>query len=104
MTRFEMAPYPVEISYEDTAKGGRYFMVMPNGEQSRCTFTRVGPSHIIADHTFVPVPYRGHGVAEQMVEKLVTDARARGDKVSATCWFVADEFERKRPAWDDVKA
>lgn len=91
-----------KFQFEVTAKGGRYFMLMPNGEESRLTFVRAGPGHIIADHTFVPVPYRGDGVAEALVERLVTDARAAGDKVTPTCWFVADEFKRNHPEWDDV--
>ena len=65
------------IRFEETAKGGRYFIVMPNGEQSRLTFVKAGAGHIIADHTFVPVPYRGNGVAEAMVERLIADARSR---------------------------
>lgn len=98
-----MADYPIEISYEDTAKGGRYFMTMPNGDESRLTFVRVGPGHIIADHTFVPVPYRGDGVAELLVENLIDGARSRGDRITPTCWYVADEFDRHSPAWDDVR-
>ena len=58
------------IRFEETAKGGRYIIVMPNGEQSRLTFVRAGEGHIIADHTFVPPPYRNQCVAESMVERL----------------------------------
>ncbi len=90
------------IEFEETAKGGRYFIDMPNGEQSRLTFVRVSPDHIVADHTFVPVPYRGDGHAERLVERLFTDARASGTVITATCWFVADEFRRLSPEWDDV--
>ncbi len=93
-----------EISFEETPKGGRYFIVMPNGEQSRLTFLRAGEKHIVADHTFVPPPYRGDGVAEALVERLFADARAQGLKITPACWFVADEFKRHSPAWDDVKA
>ncbi len=98
-----MADYPIEISFEETPKGGRYFMTMPNGQESRLTFVRVGQGHIIADHTFVPVPYRGDGVAERLVETLIAGARERGDRITPTCWYVADEFERHRPDWDDVR-
>ena len=83
----------LDIQLEETAKGGRHFIVMPNGEQSQLTFVRAGDGHIIADHTFVPPPYRGRGVA---------DARAAGLTIAPLCWFVADEFKRHRPDWDDV--
>jgi uncharacterized protein len=90
------------IRFEKTAKGGRYSMVMPNGEEARLTYVKAGPGHIIADHTFVPVPYRGDGLAEAMVERLIADARAGGLKITPTCWFVADEFQRHQPDWDDL--
>jgi uncharacterized protein len=90
------------IRFEETAKGGRYFVVMPNGEEARLTYVKAGPGHIIADHTFVPVPYRGKGIAEAMVERLIADARKAALKIAPTCWFVADEFTRHHPVWDDV--
>jgi len=92
-----------EISFRETDKGGRYFVVMPNGEEARLTYVRVSPTHWIADHTFVPVPYRGDGLAERMVEQLVEDARKAGARITPTCWFVADELKRMSPAWDDVR-
>lgn len=92
------------IEFERTAKGGRYFVTMPNGEESRLTFVDAGRGQIIADHTFVPVPYRGDGIGEAMVERLIADARTEGWKITPTCWFVADEIERHAPDWDDVLA
>jgi predicted GNAT family acetyltransferase len=94
----------LDICFEESSKGGRYFITMPNGELSRLTFVHVGEGHIIADHTFVPPPYRNQGVAEAMVERLIADARAGKLKITPTCWFVADEFARHRPEWDDVLA
>jgi predicted GNAT family acetyltransferase len=90
------------IQFETNPKGGRYFMPMPNGEDSRLTYVTVSDDHIIANHTFVPVPYRGDGIAEAMVERLIADARTNGWKITPTCWFVADEIARHAPEWDDV--
>lgn len=90
------------IRFEQTSKGGRYFVPMPNGDESRLTFVAAGPGHIIADHTFVPVPYRGDGIAEALVERLIADARAQGWKITPICWFVADEIARHAPDWNDV--
>lgn len=97
-----MSADQLEIRFEETGNRGRYSVAMPNGEESRLTFVRVGADHIIADHTFVPVPYRGQGVAERMVERLIADARAAGTKITPTCWFVADEFARHGAEWADV--
>lgn len=92
------------IRFETTPKGGRYVIVMPNGELSRLSFVHAGQGHIIADSTFVPPPYREQGVAEALVRRLIDDARRRGDKITPTCWYIADEFDRHAPAWDDVRA
>jgi predicted GNAT family acetyltransferase len=37
-----------------------------------------------------------------MVERLVADARAQGVRITPACWFVADEFARHAPDWNDV--
>lgn len=92
-----------QIEFEQTDKGGRYFVRMPDDTNARLTFVRVSDSHWIADHTFVPAPWRGRGIAERMVERLVADARAANARITPTCWFVADELERMSPTWDDVR-
>lgn len=92
----------LEIRFEETGNRGKYSIGMPNGQESKLTFVRVAADRIIADHTFVPPPYRGQGVAERLVERLVADARAAGTKITPTCWFVADEFARHGADWDDV--
>ena len=92
------------IRLEDTAKGGRYVIAMPNGELSRLSFVHAGAGHIIADSTFVPPPYREQGVAEALVRRLIEDARRQGLKITPTCWYIADEFDRHAPHWDDVRA
>ncbi len=93
----------IDISFEETGGRGRYSVAMPDGSAARLTYSRVGADHIVADSTFVPVPYRGRQIAERMAERLFADARAGGWKITPTCWFVADEFVRLSPQWDDVK-
>lgn len=92
-----------DFEVEDTPARRRYFMVMPNGEQSRLTLVKTSPTQWVADHTFVPVPYRGGDVAVKLVERLVADARSEGARIRATCWYVADEFKRHGAEWEDVK-
>ena len=92
----------LDIRFEEAGNRGKYSILMPNGQESRLTFSRISAEHIIADHTFVPVPYRGQGIAERMVERLIADSRAAGANITPTCCFVADEFARHSPAWDDV--
>ena len=93
----------IDIRFEETGNRGRYSVAMPDGSEARLTYSRVGSDHVIADSTFVPAPYRNRQIAERMVERLFADARAKGFRITPTCWFVADEFERHRPKWDDVR-
>lgn len=93
-----------DIQFEKTEKGGRYFVVMPNGEESRLTFVNAGDHHIIADHTFVPPGFRDGGTAVALVDRLFADARANGLKITPTCWYVAKQFDRRSPEWDDIRA
>lgn len=93
-----------EIRVDEGDTRVRYFIPMPNGEDAHLKLVKLSASHVIASSTFVPEPYRGQGIAEEMVERLVADARTRGWAITPSCWFVADEIARHAPDWDDVLA
>jgi predicted GNAT family acetyltransferase len=90
------------IQFQENDTQVRYFIAMPNGEDAHLKLVKLSAGHVIASSTFVPEPFRGQGIAEDMVERLIDDARARGWAVTPSCWFVADEFARHAPDWDDV--
>lgn len=92
----------IDFDVEQTDRGRRYFRTMPNGEDARLKVVQVSPTHWIAASTFVPVAYRGGGIAEALVARLFRDARAAGAKITPSCWYVADELRRVSPQWDDV--
>ena len=79
---------------------GRYYVVM-DGEEAELTYSILSPTKIIADHTGVPEALRGTGVGLQLVERLVSDARAEGVKIIALCPFVKAQA-RRHPEWQDV--
>ncbi|MEE2951738.1 hypothetical protein SAMN06297251_104140 [Fulvimarina manganoxydans] len=56
---------------------------------------------LIADHTYVPGPLRGQGIAKRLVARLVEDARKAGLKIVPICRFVRDE-KQKHPEWGDL--
>ena len=57
----------------------------------------------IANHTFVPPEARGRGIAQQLVEAMVADAREQGFTIEPQCSYVAALF-RRNPDWADVRA
>lgn len=65
------------------------------------TFTKVGKSQIIIDHTEVPESLRGSGAGQRLVERAVLDARAAGKAIIPLCPFAAAQF-RRHPEWADV--
>lgn len=90
------------IERRDTSNGHRYVSRMEDDSLARLNVVHSGPALWTADSTFVPEPYRGRNIAEEMVERLVADAREAGATIMPTCWFVADELKRMSPEWDDV--
>ncbi|HEY4193328.1 MAG TPA: GNAT family N-acetyltransferase [Mesorhizobium sp.] len=90
-----------EIEFEDNGSKGRYILRGPNGEEAETTFTKIGDTKIIIDHTDVPDSFRGQGAGLRLVTRVVEDARAAGKKIIPLCPFAAAQFQRHRE-WADV--
>jgi len=92
----------LSIRYEDNGSKGRY-VVTAEGveEEGELTISKASDTLIIADHTAVPDSMRGTGAARALAERLVADARARGQRIIPLCPFVRALSER-RPEWNDV--
>ena len=90
----------VEIAFEDNGSKGRY-VIHGDGAEAEMTFTRVGKSQMIIDHTGVPDAFRGQGIGLKLVQRAVEDARESGVKIIPLCPFAAAQFKR-HPEWADV--
>lgn len=90
---------PIEL--EDKGNKGRYVVRGPDGAEAEMTYTRVGDSRIIIDHTGVPDAFRGQGIGARLVTRAVEDARAAGKTILPLCPFAAAQFKR-HPEWADV--
>lgn len=71
---------PIEL--EDNGTKGRYVLRGPDGAEAEMTFTKIGESKIIIDHTGVPDAFRGQGAGLRLVTRAVEDARAGGKRSS----------------------
>lgn len=89
------------IKYEDMGNKGRYVLHGPDGAEAEVTFTRIGDSRIILDHTGVPDIFRGQGIGVRLVARAIEDARASGKTILPLCPFAAEQFKR-HPEWADV--
>ncbi|WP_108484209.1 GNAT family N-acetyltransferase [Oceaniglobus ichthyenteri] len=89
-----------DITREETDSKGRYATVV-DGHEAEMTYSRVGASMIIIDHTGVPDALRGRGVGQALVRRGVEDARAEGRKIVPLCPFAKAQIAR-HPEWQDV--
>lgn len=91
----------IEITRDETPARGAYRATI-DGATAELTWRANGPVRI-ADHTFVPPELRGKGIAMQLVEALIADARAQGFTIEPRCSYVEAAF-RRHPEWADVRA
>jgi uncharacterized protein len=66
---------------------GRFFVRFDDGD-AELAYTRVGPTVIDIQHTYVPTGARGHGVAEALARAAFDYAHERGFRIVPTCPFV----------------
>ena len=92
-----------DIQREEADGRGRYVIHMPDGSEAELTYGRPGDQTLVADHTGVPPQFRGQGIAEALVARLMADARDAGEKIVPVCSYVAVQF-RRHPEWADLKA
>lgn len=68
------------------------------------TFVPQGDDKWAIDHTFVDTSLRGQGVAEQLVDRVVEEAKKEGKKLVAECPYVETLFSRKREKYQNIMA
>ncbi|WP_113912564.1 GNAT family N-acetyltransferase [Roseovarius dicentrarchi] len=93
----------LNITYTETETKGRYAATQPGKTgEAELTTSKVSQTLIIADHTAVPDSMRGLGVGRALVERLIADARAKGQRIVPLCPFVRAHAQKHRDALADV--
>lgn len=96
-------PDAIAITRSDEVTHGAYRAELPGaGRAAELTWRARGEARI-ATHTFVPPEMRGRGIAQQLVEALVADARDQGFTIVPQCSYVEALF-RRHPEWSDLLA
>ncbi|MXO65733.1 GNAT family N-acetyltransferase [Altericroceibacterium endophyticum] len=91
----------IAIERESHTTHGAY-RVDIDGAKAELTWQAKGGARI-ADHTFVAPELRGQGIAAQLVEALVEDARQEDFTIVPQCSYVAAAF-RRHPEWRSLRA
>lgn len=90
----------IEIHRDEGESKGRYWLSV-DGSEAEMTYSRLGQTAIIIDHTAVPDALRGRSTGGAMVQRAVEDARAEGRRIFPRCAFAKAQFGR-HPDWQDV--
>jgi len=79
------------------------FVIEHEGTLSMVQYTMPGNGVIHLVRTWVAPAFRGSGFGAWLVQAALDHARARGLKVTTSCWFV-DEFIEHNPEYADLRA
>ena len=91
------------ITFSETETKGRYELSVPGvSEPAEMTFSKASDTMIIVDHTYVPDALRGQGIADQLAQRVIADARAKGIKIMPLCPFLNGYMARHREELTDV--
>jgi uncharacterized protein len=91
------------ITYSETDSKGRFAATIETtAGEAELTISKVSDTLIIADHTAVPASMRGTGVGRALVETLIADARAKGQRIVPLCPFVRAHATKHREELADV--
>ena len=92
----------INITLMETADRGRYeAQVGDTAATAELTYRVLGENVIVAEHTIVPKAHRGMGIAAQLVQRLIADAREKGLKIVPQCSYVQAQFD-EHPEWSDL--
>jgi len=87
----------LSVTHNDTA--GR-FELLVDGRRALLTYRRF-PDRIVFDHTEVPRPLEGHGLAAKLARFALDFARGNHLQVVPLCPFVSS-FIHKHPEYQDL--
>jgi len=91
------------VEREENGASGRYVIHLEGTDEAEMTYRRQGADTLIVDHTGTPPAYRGQGIAQLLVDRLIADARTEQLRIVPLCSYVAAQF-RRHPEWADLLA
>jgi len=96
-------PFAPPITHGRDGDAGAFILVRDGRRVGELLYAARGPGVVAVNHTEVDDSLRGSGLARQLVEAVVTWARAENVKLVPRCSYVRAVLART-PAWQDVLA
>lgn len=75
------------VQSEETLEGGAFFVLSHDKRVAELLWKNAGDNTIEVYRTFTDPSLRGKGVANDLVERVASFAKAQGYKIIATCWY-----------------
>ena len=72
------------------------FVAERDGQESVLEYRLLPDRGIEFTHTFVPVAFRGHGIAEKLVRTGLDWARQQGFEITSSCWYVSRFLKHRK--------
>jgi len=89
------------ITHSETDTKGEFVLTRDGKEAGKMTYSKMGESKIILDHTEVDEPFKNTGAGRELVEYGVEWARKNSVKVLPLCPFAKNLIDRD-PDLQDV--
>ena len=89
------------IERTDSPAGGRYAIDLGDGYEAEMTY-RWRDGVMVINHTGVPRPFEGRGIALKLVKRAIADARKESFRIDPVCPYVELQF-RRHADWSDLR-
>jgi predicted GNAT family acetyltransferase len=89
------------ITHNDTETKGEFVLTREGKQAGKMTYSKMGASKIIIDHTEVEEPFKNTGAGRELVENGVEWARKNEIKILPLCPFAKNIIDRD-PDLQDV--
>lgn len=91
------------IQHQSGATKGAFFLEKEGSVKAKLTYSKLGDTGIIVDHTQVSDELRGKNIGKKLVEHVVKYARKKELKVIPLCPFTKSIIERDKSLQDVLK-
>jgi len=91
----------MQIQHQEDGHKGKFYIEEKEKILGELVYTIRSADNIVIEHTEVDPSLEGKGVGKQLVEAVVSYARANNIKIVPVCSFAKTQFKRVRE-WQDV--
>lgn len=90
----------MDIHHQSEGRRGSFFVGEGAQRLAEMVYVMAGPKKMIIEHTEVDDSFRGQGVGEKLLEKLVEYVRKEEIKVIPLCPFAKATFKKREDLRD----